>query len=104
MPVYVDDLVDYGVTYGRAGPEWCHLIADTLEELHFFAVCELGLRQDWFQDKRIPHYDLTKGKRALAIRKGVNSHPEAFERCHKMWAEKYREQKANSAPGNSTGG
>src|ERR1043166_2940001 len=90
MPVYVDDLVDYGVTYGRAGPEWCHMIADTLEELHFFAVCELKLRREWFQDKRTPHYDLTKGKRALAIKRGAYDNPDRFERCHKMWMEVHR--------------
>lgn len=35
-----------------------HLVADSLEELHRFAR-GIGLRKSWFQDKRLPHYDLT---------------------------------------------
>jgi len=48
----------------------CYLVADTLRELHVFARL-IGLRRSWFQDKRLPHYDLTASKRKLAIRKGV---------------------------------
>ena len=40
-----------------------HLIADTLEELHAFAR-EMGLKPEWFQQKRLKHYDLTT-KRAV---------------------------------------
>ncbi len=36
-----------------------HLVSDTsVEELHAFAR-QLGLRREWFQQKSIPHYDLT---------------------------------------------
>jgi hypothetical protein len=35
-----------------------HLVADSIEELHTFAK-EAGLRKEWFQNKRIPHYDIT---------------------------------------------
>lgn len=31
---------------------------ETVEELHAFAA-RIGLRRAWFQDHRIPHYDLT---------------------------------------------
>lgn len=53
----------------------CHLFADTLDELHRFAR-QLGLRPEWFQDKRtgdkpFPHYDLTSQKRHNAIRMGA---------------------------------
>lgn len=41
-----------------------HLVADSLRELHAFAH-SLGLRGEWFQGKRRPHYDLTT-PRALA--------------------------------------
>lgn len=64
MSVYVDD---YNTSYGRM--IMSHMTADTLEELHTMAE-RLGVRQ-WFQDKRIPHYDLCKSKRLEAIKLGV---------------------------------
>ncbi len=43
--VYVDDeMIPW------RGKLWCHLVADTLPELHAFAQ-KLGLRQAWFQAK-----------------------------------------------------
>jgi len=45
------------------------LIADTLEELHFFAR-EMGIKPEWFQQKRLKYYTLpTKraAKRALSL-------------------------------------
>jgi hypothetical protein len=56
MAVYVDDeLIPW------RGKLWCHLVADTLPELHAFAR-RLGLRQAWFQAKAAyPHYDVTVG-------------------------------------------
>jgi hypothetical protein len=35
-----------------------HLIAANEKELHLFAI-EIGLKFEWFQKKRLPHYDLT---------------------------------------------
>jgi len=35
-----------------------HLVADNINELHRFAQ-SIGLKRKWFQDHRIPHYDLT---------------------------------------------
>ncbi|MDZ4042892.1 MAG: DUF4031 domain-containing protein [Eubacteriales bacterium] len=36
-----------------------HLMSDqSIDELHAFAQ-DIGLRREWFQDKVIPHYDLT---------------------------------------------
>ena len=40
-----------------------HLIADTIWELHNFAR-DIGLKRSWFQDKQIPHYDLTTRRKA----------------------------------------
>lgn len=48
----------------------CHMIADTEEELHTMAAA-LGLKRSWFQDKRIKHYDVSKGKREIAILLGA---------------------------------
>lgn len=49
-----------------------HMIADSLNELHTFAK-SIGLKREWFQDKRIPHYDLTtKRMISKAIINGAN--------------------------------
>ncbi|HUR97264.1 MAG TPA: DUF4031 domain-containing protein [Pyrinomonadaceae bacterium] len=66
MPVYVDNLRDYG---WRHGPS-CHLIADSVDELMEFAV-RMGLRPEWFQAKSTPHFDLTADGRALAVEHGA---------------------------------
>jgi hypothetical protein len=46
------------------------LVANTLEELHAFAL-RLGLRREWFQDHRHPHYDLLGAKPDEAIALGA---------------------------------
>lgn len=67
MAVYVDKLRDWG---WRLGPS-CHLIAGTNEELHAFAA-RLGLKRGWFQPAGSgPHYDLTAGKRVVAVNFGA---------------------------------
>jgi hypothetical protein len=48
----------------------CHLVADTLEELHAMAD-RIGLRRAWFQPNSHPHYDVSRSKRALTIQAGV---------------------------------
>jgi hypothetical protein len=53
------------------GQQWCHLVADTLEELHAFALA-LGLKRAWFQAKAsYPHYDLTMAVRERALGLGA---------------------------------
>jgi Protein of unknown function (DUF4031) len=48
-----------------------HLVSDTsLGELHQFAE-SLGLRREWFQEKSIPHYDLTGAVYDLALERGA---------------------------------
>jgi uncharacterized protein DUF4031 len=66
MPVYVD------------APIWpyrrmlmCHMMADTLAELHAMAD-RIGVQRRWFQSRSaVPHYDICKAKRALAVRAGA---------------------------------
>jgi hypothetical protein len=65
--IYIDDA---RIPY--RGMLMSHLIADDLEELHSFAQ-KLGLKREWFQDKRVPHYDVSDGKRKLAIRLGAQA-------------------------------
>lgn len=71
MGVYVDEFRRWAPTKIRcfqAGSS--HLTADTVEELHAFAG-RLGLRRVWFQNGRVPHYDLTMRKRERALELGA---------------------------------
>lgn len=55
----------------RNGHRWCHMWADTPEELHAMAK-RIGMRRAWFQDdRRLPHYDLVPSRRALALKFGA---------------------------------
>ena len=68
MSVYVDASL-YG--YGRM--LMCHMIADTPAELHAMADA-IGVARRWFQTSppaSTPHYDIAKGKRALAVAVGA---------------------------------
>ena len=64
MSVYVGPSL---YPYGRM--VMCHMVADQLWELLTMAE-SIGVAR-WFQAKPYPHYDVSKGKRALAIRLGA---------------------------------
>jgi len=67
MPIYVDN-----ARIKWRGKEWCHLVADTLDELHDFAKL-LGLKRSWYQQSAsYPHYDITVSIRQKAIQLGAN--------------------------------
>lgn len=72
MAVYIDPMVNHGKRIGAAGPWWCHMIADTLDELHALAA-RIGMRRSWFQhDGSTPHYDIGSVRfRNLAISYGA---------------------------------
>lgn len=77
MAVYVDEIRDYtrvAKMRGLRHTHWCHLTADTEQELHAFAA-RLGLRRSWFQKKSERdyrwHYDIVPSKRAQAVRLGA---------------------------------
>ena len=60
MSVYVDNLFLCATTrYWRHGKA-CHMVADSLSELHAMAK-RLSLKRSWFQPgtSSLPHYDLT---------------------------------------------
>lgn len=71
MSVYVDEAVH---AYGRM--IMCHMVSPDLDELHAMAD-RIGVARRWFQDPRTmpkvsaPHYDIAKGKRALAVAAGA---------------------------------
>ncbi len=83
MAAYVDDLLEHPLAAyhgdghakrvgARNGHQWCHLYADTEEELHAFATA-IGLRRSWGQLSHAgtPHYDLTPTRRVLAVAAGA---------------------------------
>jgi hypothetical protein len=63
------------------GTRWCHLTADTIEELEAMAR-RLNLNPKWIQDAKevSVHYDLVPSKRSQAIKLG------AVERSGREWA------------------
>lgn len=65
MPVYVDRA---NIPFGNM--IMYHMLADTLDELHEMAD-KIGVRRRWFQNRNIPHYDICKSKRVLAIQFGA---------------------------------
>ena len=77
MTVYVDDIQDWTRVSKMRGlryTHWCHMMADSEEELHEFAS-RIGLKRSWFQKKSETdhrwHYDLVPSKRAQAVRLGA---------------------------------
>ena len=68
MSVYVDEL---RYPFGRM--VMCHMLADSLDELHAMAE-RIGIHRRHFQNAgRWQHYDICKAKRALALRYGAIS-------------------------------
>lgn len=92
MSVYVDPLHHH---YDSSNPEVprcfrqsggaCHLYADSLDELHKFAL-KLGMKRSWFQEHDLcPHYDLVPAKRTKAIQLGAIEHDN--EKAVAKWRE-----------------
>lgn len=67
MSVYVGPSV-----YPLGRMKMCHMVADSLDELHGMADA-ITLPRRYFQDldKRRPHYDVAMSKRALAVKFGA---------------------------------
>ncbi len=68
MAVYVDAAI-----WPHAGRRWCHLLADDIFELHYFAF-QLGVKRSSYQGPprtTKPHYDITAFERDRAIRLGA---------------------------------
>lgn len=76
MSVYVDPISDYPSrsiqkSARRWGNQWCHMVADTVEELHEMAR-RIGVPRKHFQEDPIHwHYDLMPTRRADAVHKGA---------------------------------
>jgi len=86
LAVYVDD---QRALYGRM--IMCHMVADSLTELHAMADA-LGLARRWFQCPprvRLPHYDVSLAFRTRAIGLGAKeiSRREAALLARRLLAE-----------------
>lgn len=94
MTIYVDN-----VKVKWAGSEWCHLVADTLEELHNFASL-IGLRRQWFQSSAsYPHYDIKLAVRERAIQLGaVPGTRKQIIECAKKLKVEYQKRSSNETP------
>jgi hypothetical protein len=71
MTVYVDNMHETPMgKYGRM--KMCHMIADTVEELHEMAD-KIGVKRKWYQGDKTgkPHYDICSSKRKLAVEYGA---------------------------------
>jgi hypothetical protein len=94
VPCYVDRLTP-GQVRGVRAREWCHLIADTLDELHTMAR-RIGMKRTWFQSAppaSHPHYDLVESRRKHAVELG------AIELDRARFVEKLRQiRSASPAP------
>ncbi len=69
--IFIDPLINHG---WRLGPS-CHCfvkVGTDLKLLHEFAG-RIGMKRRWFQTPagKLPHYDLTKSRRAAAVRAGA---------------------------------
>jgi hypothetical protein len=69
-PVYVDEVRVWPTSIRCFKSGSAHLTSDDLDALHVMAR-RIGLRRAWFQDGRVPHYDLTPARREAAIAAGA---------------------------------
>lgn len=75
MTVYVDEIKHWPNARAPFHQGSCHLTADSLTELHAFAL-RIGLRRAWFQNHPLaPHYDLTPSRRHRALMAGATFVP-----------------------------
>jgi len=88
VAVYVDELKSYPLARWRHGKA-CHMIADTIPELKAFAV-SIGMREEWFQPKSSPHFDLTEELRLRAVAAG------AIETDRRAFVSKLQELRARN--------
>lgn len=93
MTVYVDNS-----RIPWRGKIWCHLVADSVGELHAFAA-QLGLRREWFQDQTMyPHYDVTVSVQQRAIALGAQiADKKTIVACAKRLRTELSEQKLREA-------
>ncbi|MDI1309728.1 MAG: DUF4031 domain-containing protein [Methylotenera sp.] len=80
MAIYIDN-----VQIKWRGRKWCHMVADSIDELQSFAKA-LSLKPEWFQtDASYPHYDVTTETRIFALKLGaIEGERKDIIRCAKL--------------------
>ncbi len=66
MAVYVDF-----VSIEFKGYKWCHMLADSLQEMHEFAALIEVDKRLFHRDASYPHYDITLQMRERALQHGA---------------------------------
>ena len=92
MAIYVDFMqIEF------KGYKWCHLLADTLQELHdFAALIEVDARL-FHRHASYPHYDVTVQMREIAIEYGaIPADRKKIIECAKKLKVELHEQIARS--------
>lgn len=87
MTVYVDELHRYPTKIPCFKAGSCHMMADSLDELHALAA-KIGLKRSWFQDHPFhTYYDMTASKRSEAVLAGAVFKP-AMEQARERLARR----------------
>lgn len=87
MAIYVDN-----VRVPHMGKLWCHLVADTLDELHHFAKRLEVPRRGFHYDASYPHYDITIELREMALQLGaIAGNRRDIIRCAKQLKEQFQD-------------
>lgn len=99
-PVYVDQMLPCVPNPRWKWTENCHLFVEhphQVPELVTFAV-RLGLQAGWLQRRpgKLAHFELTAGKRAMAIKMGAKDCGREFVgQCLKAWREQHKNRHMN---------
>lgn len=103
--IFVDEIQQYPGPTARCFRDGsCHLhtLPGFLDLLQTFAIGALDLDPDWLQHKTMPHFDLTKGKRELALQHGAQPVDRRQVGYHiRRWRE-FRDSRPQPTPDPST--
>lgn len=75
----------------RDGASHLHCLPGWEDYLHTFALGALALDPRWYQNKLLPHYDLTKRKHQLALECGAREIPDTQMRDHTALWKQFRQ-------------
>ena len=94
MAIYIDN-----VQIEWRGNKWCHMVADSIDELQFFAK-KIGLKSEWFQTSgSYPHYDVTIETRIYALKLGaVEGDRKNIIRCAKLLKSEHEQREEREHP------
>lgn len=93
MGIYVDN-----ARIKWSGRVWCHLVADSLAELHAFAKPLANEACRYHRNAKHPHYDVTLRVRDLAIRLGAEeANRRKIIECARLLREEIERSRAHKS-------